>query len=143
MRSTFVTFVATLIVITTGLLLYSALGIVRNSDDPAAGVVVAKFGTALRSRDGKAACALLSRQTQSSLEDQRKKPCEQGILEIASDVEPKAAVDHVNVAESSAFVETTDGNAFFLGRVDGKWFLDAAECERQAGDAPYTCALES
>ena len=71
MRGTFALFVFTLIVIATGLAVYSALGIIRNSDDPAAGVAVTQFGSALKQHDGKTACGLLSQGTQSKLEDDR------------------------------------------------------------------------
>ncbi|MEA2493195.1 MAG: hypothetical protein QOJ29_1106 [Thermoleophilaceae bacterium] len=142
MRGTFALFVATLVLIATGLALYSALGILRNSDDPAAGAVVAAFGAALKQHDGARACALLAPVAQSRIEEDRKKPCEQGVLELASDLGPRGAVRHVNVAENSAFVTTTGGGAFFLGRFGPKWKLSAAGCQRQAGDAPYDCALQ-
>lgn len=142
MRSTLAIFVFTLVVIVTGLALYSALGIVRNSDDPAAGAAVRAFGSALKQRDGAGACAELTREAQAKLEDERKKPCEQAIVEIASEVEPGDAVSSVNVAESSAFVRTSRGPAFFLDRIGSTWKLNAAGCARQAGDAPYSCALE-
>lgn len=143
MRSTFAVFAFTLVVIVTGLILYSALGIVRNSDDPAAGAAVSAFGSALRQHDGAAACAELSKSTQSKLEDERKKPCEQAIVEVASEVEPGDAVTSVNVAETSAFVRTSQGPTFFLDKVGSTWKVSAAGCTKQAGDAPYSCALES
>jgi type II secretory pathway pseudopilin PulG len=143
MRGTFALFVFTLIVIATGLAVYSALGIIRNSDDPAAGVAVSQFGSAIRQHDGKAACSLLSQSTQSKLEDDRKKPCEQAILEVAGQVQPGDSVTSVNVAETSAFVKTARGPTFFLDR-DGKtWKLSGVGCTKQAGDAPYSCALQS
>lgn len=143
MRSTFAIFLFTLAVIVTGLAVYSALGIVRNSDDPAAGAAVSAFGDALKQRDGAGACALLSKEAQSKLEDERRKPCEQAIVEIASEVEPGDAVTSANVAESSAFVRTSGGPAFFLDKAGSSWKLSAAGCTKQAGDAPYSCALES
>jgi len=143
MRSTFALFVMTLIVIATGLAVYSALGIVRNSDDPAAGTAVTAFGSALKQHDGARACALLSSGTQSKLEDERKKPCREAILEVASDVKPGDSVTRVDVAEMSAFVTTSRGPTFFLDK-DGKaWKVSAAGCTKQAGDAPYSCALQS
>ena len=48
MRSTFALFVLTLVLIVTGLALYSTIGIVRNSDDPKAGAAVTDFGAALK-----------------------------------------------------------------------------------------------
>jgi hypothetical protein len=143
MRGTFALFVFTLVVIATGLAVYSALGIIRNSDDPAAGQAVSAFGTALKQHDGKQACGLLSDDTRSKLEDERKKPCEQAILEDASEVEPGDSVTSVNVAETSAFVKTSRGPTFFLDKVGQGWKLSAAGCSKQAGDAPYSCALES
>jgi hypothetical protein len=142
-RGTFALFIATLIMIATGLVVFSALGIVRNSDDPAAGAAATAFGRALRQQDGKRACALLSADTQSRIEQERKKPCDKGIVEVASDIEPDGAVNRISVAESSGLVTTADGSAFFLDKTNAGWKLSAAGCKRQAGDAPYSCALEA
>jgi hypothetical protein len=142
-RGTLALFVITLVLIVTGLAVYSALGIARNSDDPAAGAAVTAFGQALKQDDGKKACALLAPAAQSRVEDDRKKPCEEGIVEVASDLEPKGEVTHVDVAERSAFVTTDGGSTFFLDKTTSGWRLSAAGCTRQAGDAPYSCSLES
>jgi hypothetical protein len=142
-RSTFAIFVFTLVVIATGLILYSALGIVRNNDDPAAGTAVTAFGTAIEQHDGAKACAELTPEAQSKLEDERKKPCEQAIVEIASEVEPGDSVTKVEVAETSAFVRTSQGPTFFLDKIGSGWKVSAAGCTKQAGDAPYSCALEA
>jgi hypothetical protein len=142
-RGTFALFVFTLVVIVTGLVVYSALGIVRNSDDPAAGTAVKDFGSALEQHDGARACGLLSPTAQSKLEDERKKPCGQAIVEVASDVKPGSAVTQIDVAETSAFVRTSHGPAFFLDKTHSGWKVSAAGCAKQAGDAPYSCALES
>ena len=142
MRSTFALFVTTLVVIVTGLALYSALGIARNADDPAAGRAVSAFGRALRQHDGSRACGLLTPEAQSKLEDERKKPCAQAIEEVASELEPGASVTKVDVAQLSAFVKTSRGPAFFLDKNGRAWKLSAAGCTDQAGDAPYSCALE-
>ncbi|HYZ29711.1 MAG TPA: hypothetical protein VE570_11675 [Thermoleophilaceae bacterium] len=141
MRSTFAIFLMTIVVIVTGLALYSALGIARNADDPAAGRVVTAFGSALNRDAGARACSLLTAEARSKLEDQRKKPCAEAIIEVASDLEPGGAVTRVDVAETSAFVRTSRGPAFFLDKVGPAWKLGAAGCEKQAGDAPYSCAL--
>lgn len=130
-------------IIVTGLAVYSALGIVRNSDDPAAGKAVTAFGAALERGDGKQACDLLTAVAQSRLEQDRKKPCEQAIVEVASELRPDGQVTHVDVAETSGFVTTASGEAFFVDRIDSGWKLSAAGCRRQAGDAPYSCALEA
>ena len=143
MRSTFALFVSTLVVIATGLAVYSALGIVRGSDDPAAGAAVTAFGEALSQRDGPAACALLTTVARSKLEDERKKPCEQAILEEAAELEPGDSVTRIDTAETSAFVRTSQGPTFFLDRVGSTWKVSAAGCTEQAGDAPYSCALEA
>jgi hypothetical protein len=143
MRGTFALFVFTLIVIATGLATYSALGIIRNSDDPAAGKAVSQFGAALKQRDGATACSLLSSDTQSKLEDDRKKPCKEAILEIASEVKPGDSVTRVDVAELSAFVTTSKGPTFFLDKDGDAWKVSAAGCTKQAGDAPYSCAIGS
>jgi hypothetical protein len=143
MRSTFAIFAITLVVIATGLIVYSALGIVRNSDDPAAGEAVTAFGDALKQHDGARACAELTKEAQSKIEDERKKPCEQAIVEISSEVEPGDSVSKIDVAETSAFVRTSHGPTFFLDKVGAGWKVSAAGCTKQAGDAPYSCALEA
>lgn len=142
LRATFALFVTTLVVIATGLIVYSALGIVRNSDDPAAAAAVTAFGDALESKDGPKACSLLTAGAQSRIEEDRKKACEQGIVEVASDLAPRGAVTAVDVAERSGFVTTEGPDAFFVDKVGRGWKLSAAGCQRQAGDAPYSCALE-
>jgi hypothetical protein len=136
-------FVITLVLIVTGLAVYSAVGIIRNSDDPAAGAVVSEFGDALNQDDGKRACSLLTRVAQSRLEEDRKKPCEQGIVEVASELEPDGDVTRIDVAENSGFVTTSGGSTFFLDKTTSGWRLSAAGCEPQAGDAPYSCSLEA
>jgi hypothetical protein len=136
-------FAITLVVIATGLIVYSAVGIVRNSDDPAAGEAVTAFGDALKQHDGAGACAELTEQAQSKLEDERKKPCEQAIVEVSSEVEPGDSVSKIDVAETSAFVRTSHGPTFFLDKVGTGWKVSAAGCTKQAGDAPYSCALEA
>lgn len=142
-KSTFTLFVVTLVVIATGLALYSALGLVRNSDDPAAGTAVTRFGEALRADNGAAACGLLTAVAQSKLESERKKPCAQAILEVADELAPGDSVTRIDVAETSAFVRTSRGPTFFLDKVGASWRLSAAGCTKQAGDAPYSCALEA
>ena len=143
MRGPLALFVLTLVLIATGLAAYSALGIVRNSDDPAAGVTVTSFGQALEQDDGKRACALLTAVARNRIEQDRKKPCEEGILELASELGPRGEVARVDVAENSGFVTTSGGSTFFLGKTASGWKLSAAGCERQAGDAPYSCSLEA
>src|SRR3954454_22535625 len=133
MRNTLAVFVATLVVIATGLILYSALGIVRNSDDPAAGDAVSSFRAALERDDGKRACSLLTPDAQSSLEDERKKRCEQAVVEVKDDIEPQAAVNDIDVAENSAFVLTQKQDAVFLDRSGKSWLISASGCTRQAG----------
>jgi hypothetical protein len=51
-------------------------------------------------------------------------------------------VTRIDVAETSAFVRTSQGPTFFLDKVGETWKVSAAGCTRQAGDAPYSCALE-
>ena len=143
MRGPLALFVLTLVLIATGLATYSALGIIRNSDDPAAGDVVTAFGDALKQDDGKRACDLLTEVAQSRLEEDRKKPCEQGIVEVASDLEPDGEVNRIDVSENSGFVTTSGGSTFFLDKTTAGWRLSAAGCQRQAGDAPYSCSLEA
>ena len=72
-------FVLYLTVITAGIAAAIGLGLAREADDPAAGHTVERFSTAIERKDGQSACRQLSDETQSKLESQEKRPCEEAI----------------------------------------------------------------
>ena len=135
-------FIAYLLVIATGLIVYSVIGLTRGADNDEPLQVVTAFNAALEDGDGQAACALLSEEAQSALERERRKPCERGVVEVSHELSFDARATDTDIAESSAIVTNGTSRAVFLDRHDGDWFIGAAGCERQAGDAPFECELE-
>lgn len=142
MRSVFATFVVYLVVIATGLVVYTSIGFARNADNGEPAAAVRAFSSALEQGDGSAACGLLSTEAQKTVEAERKKPCAEGIVEIKDDVAPGAEPGDTDIAERSAFVETGADAAVFLDKTEAGWKISASGCKRQAGDAPYDCELE-
>lgn len=141
MRAIFALFVLLLVVIATGLVLYSAIGIARSSDDPAAGRTVADFAAALDDDDGARACALLTAEAQDAVESSRRKGCDQGIVELRRFIAPGGAPAFVNRAENSAIVTTTEGDAYFLDKTPEGWRLSSLGCD-EIKDKPYECEIE-
>lgn len=141
MRSVFATFVVYLVVITTGLVVYTTIGFARNADNAEPAAAVSEFSAALAHGKGAAACGLLSTDAQNSIETDRKKPCDQGIVEVKDDVKPGGAPSNTDIAERSAIVKTSADHAVFLDKTEAGWKISASGCKRQAGDAPYDCEL--
>lgn len=141
MRSVFATFVVYLVVITAGLVLYTTLGFARNADNGEPAAAVRAFAAALEQENGAAACGLLSTDAQTSIETARKKPCDQGVVEVKDDVKPGGAPSDTDIAERSAIVKTSPDHAAFLDKTAAGWKVSASGCKRQAGDARYDCEL--
>lgn len=142
MRSVFATFIVYLAVIATGLVVYTSVGFARNADNGEPAAAARAFTSALERDDGAAACGLLSTGAVKTVEAERKKPCDQGIVEIKDDVAPAGEPSDTDIAERSAFVKTGTDDAVFLDKTDAGWKISASGCKRQAGDAPYDCELE-
>jgi hypothetical protein len=143
MRSVRATYIAYLALITAGLVLYTAVGYVRSADSAAPGETVQQFAKALDTRDGEAACNVLAPDTASRLEDDRKKPCDQAVLEIATEIQPKGEVSRNDVAERSAVVSTTGGDQLFLDKTDQGWRISSAGCRQTEPGAPYDCEVQA
>jgi hypothetical protein len=106
-----------------------------------AAAVVKRFHAALQSDDGKAACAELSEETASKLEQQEKKPCEEAILSLDIAKGGTAAVKRVEI--TSAYIGLAEGSADFLDEGSDGWKISAAGCRPTASsDQPYECELE-
>ena len=141
MKRTFALFIAYVTVIATGLAVYTAIGLARNGDDPAAGAAVAAFGSALDSGDGGRACSLLTEDAQDAVEQSRRKSCEAGVLELRRLISPAGTPAEANRAESSALVRMSGGGTWFLDETRDGWRVSAAGCEANPG-LPYECEVE-
>ena len=106
----------------------------------AASAVSERFHAALESEDGAAACAELSKETASKLEQQEKKPCDEAILGLDIPKGGSATVRRVYVR--SAYVRLPGGSADFLDEGPGGWRIAASGCRRTATGQPYDCELE-
>jgi hypothetical protein len=142
MTSTKAIFFAYLGVIVAGLVAFSAIGLARNADDSKPARVVERFAQALAKDDGAGACELLGEDAADAVEKERKKPCEQGVVEMKEDIAVHGAIAATDIAEKSAVVTTDSGESVFLDEMDVGWRIGALGCKRQAGDLPDDCELE-
>jgi hypothetical protein len=120
-----------------------ALGVVgcgtgeRQAD---AAAVAESFHAALDAGDGQAACAELTEETASKLEQQQKKPCEEAILEL--ELPKGGTVAEARVDITSAVATLAEGGTDFLDEGPDGWKLSAAGCVPTVPDQPYDCELE-
>ena len=102
--------------------------------------VVERFQTALDAGDGDGACAELSEQTASALEQQEGHPCDEAILDL--DLGHEREVAETRVYVTSASVSLVDGGTLFLDQASDGWEISAAGCRPSAPDRPFDCELE-
>jgi hypothetical protein len=110
----------------------------QRSDDATA--VVERFQTALDGGDGAGACAELSEQTASALEQQEGHPCDEAILDL--DLAVGREVAKTSVYVTSASVSLVDGGTLFLDEASGGWEISAAGCRPSAPERPFDCEVE-
>jgi hypothetical protein len=111
------------------------------SDRRSDAVAVAKrFHAAIAQEDGRAACAELSEETASRLEQQEGMPCEEAVLGLELPRDGTAAETGVYV--TSAFVDLVAGGTTFLDEGAEGWEVSAAGCTPTAPNLPYDCELE-
>jgi hypothetical protein len=111
------------------------------SDRASDAVVVAeRFHAAIAQEDGRAACAELSEETASRLEQQAGMPCEEAVLGLELPRDGTAAETGVYV--TSAFVDLVAGGTTFLDEGAQGWVVSAAGCTPTAPNLPYDCELE-
>jgi hypothetical protein len=99
-----------------------------------------RFQSALERQDGAAACAELSDETKSKLEQQEQAPCEQAIFRVNLPEGGIAAKTSVYI--TSASVRLTTGPTTFLDEAPGGWRISAAGCEPTEPGQPFQCELE-
>jgi len=105
-----------------------------------AAAVTEHFHAALEAGDGQAACAELSEETASKLEQQEQKACEEAILGLEL---PKGGTVTVRQVEvRSAYTQVAEGGADFLDEGPEGWKISAAGCRPTAPEQPYECELE-
>jgi hypothetical protein len=109
----------------------------RESD---AATVAERFHAALELRDGEAACAELSEETASKLEQQEEKPCEEAVL--ALELPRGGTTAETGVYVTSAIVDLVEGGTTFLDEGADGWKVSAAGCTPTAPNLPYDCVLE-
>ena len=106
-----------------------------------AAAVAERFHSAIGREDGGAACAELSEETASALEQQEDAPCEEAVLGLELPGEGTAAKTDVYVTTAS--VVLAEGGATFLDEGSQGWKVSAAGCTPTAPNLPYDCELES
>jgi hypothetical protein len=102
--------------------------------------VADRFHAALERGDGEGACAELSEETASKLEQQEEMPCGEAVL--ALELPSGATAARTGVYVTSASVELVEGGTTFLDEGDEGWKVSAAGCTPTAPELPYDCALE-
>jgi hypothetical protein len=100
---------------------------------------VGRFYAALERRDAAGACEELTEEAQSALEREQRKPCEEAILSL--ELSPSTP-SNAEVAQTSAIVQTQEGDTVFLDQTSAGWRISAAGCVEVPG-SPYECELES
>ena len=132
-------FVLYLAVVAAGIVGAIVIGLARSDDDPAAGETVARFATALDERDGRAACVELSADAREALESEEASECEEAILELDLTLGEVSAVE---VADSAATVELSEGGSVYLDDTSEGWRISAVGCEPRP-DEPDDCDVEA
>jgi hypothetical protein len=94
------------------LLALAAVGCGASDRASDAAAVAERFHGALERGDGEAACAELSEETASKLEQQEEMPCDEAVLELELPRGGTAAETGVYV--TSGFVDLVEGGATFL-----------------------------
>jgi hypothetical protein len=128
------------ILVSGALLGLAALGCGAWDRESAAAAVAERFHAAVGQRDGIAACAELSGETRSDLEQQEGAPCQEAVLSLELPTGGEAAV--IDVFVRSASVDLVEGGTTFLEEGSGGWKVSAAGCTPTAPDLPYDCVLE-
>jgi hypothetical protein len=103
------------------------------------GVHDAAEGFAAAGNDAAARCALLARQTLSSLEKDESAPCQDAIQDMPVGTGDLRSVE-VWGEEAQAKLED---DTLFLTRTPDGWRISAAGCTPQGPERPYHCQVEA
>jgi uncharacterized protein YceK len=106
--------------------------------EQAASAAAVRLLTAVDSKDGTAACAVLAPDTASEVEQSSGKPCAEAILD--EDLPKPGTVTGAHVYGQWAQVHLPD-DTVFVAVFPGGWRVVAAGCNPQ-GDRPYDCTVQ-
>jgi hypothetical protein len=117
------------------LLLASALAACGTADrESEVAAVTERFHAAVEARDGRAACAELSEETASKLEQQERKPCSEAVLALK--LSNGGSVRATGVYVQSAYADLDQGGTDFLSRGPEGWTISAAGCRPKGAGQP-------
>jgi hypothetical protein len=102
--------------------------------------VVDRFQQALAGSNGPLACAELSPELRSALEDDEGKPCPEAILGLGLRGGGRAERSRVYI--TSALVDVHGRGAAFLDQTAHGWRVSAAGCRPTSEDGIYRCVLK-
>jgi hypothetical protein len=114
----------------------------QDANDATVRGVTGRFLHAVGSGDGTVACAQLSPQTRSQLEQSEGRQCRVAITNLKLDSSP---VTSVQIFVQNAIVQLAGGETEFLEQGAEGWRLSAVGCMPQGGkpsDHPYNCKLQ-
>ena len=111
----------------------------QGTDDPEG--VAERFYAAVAGEHGSRACALLSPDLLTEIEDQEKKPCEEAILTLELN---GSVVHHAEAYIETAAVEMDGGDRVFLDETPAGWRIAAVGCRPEPGEeTPQGCEAET
>jgi hypothetical protein len=140
LRHVAVVFWVYLTVIVAGLAVFLVIGFSHpDSSERHARATVERFFTALEQHDGRRACAQLTEDAASAVEQQERRPCNDAILSL--EIEP-GEPGGVDIEVNSGKVALPHGQAVFLDETAQGWRISAAGCKPATG-GPYECELEA
>lgn len=114
----------------------SGCGGVSNKQAEATAVAKA-FYAALEDGDGSAACAALSPETRSKLEESEGQPCQEAVTSLHLSARSVRTVD----AYGRGARVVLDSDTAFASRMRDGWRITAAGCKERS-KLPYDCQLE-
>ena len=112
----------------------------RGSDRATVRSAAEGFYAAVAHHDGAAACARLSLDARTALEQQASAPCLRAVLHL--DLSGRRA-HIVRVYSTNAAVELVRGDTVFLQDTPRGWRISAAGCRPQARGEPADCEVQA
>lgn len=110
----------------------------NEDDERDAAAAVTQLVEAIDRGDGARACEVLTDEASSALAEATGQTCETEVVKL--EVSPSEVVA-THVAITSAQVDLTGGDTFFLDETPEGWRVSAAGCEARPG-GPYDCQVE-